>query len=110
MGDEKQEQPEWGTARIVESNEEAIVVAGFLKSNGIPAEVESLHVEELPVNVGGLGEVRVRVPADRLNEALLLLEATDREEPARDADEAGEADDAGPGEHAAEADPGDRAE
>ena len=110
MADEKQEQPEWGTARIVESNEEAVVVAGFLKSNGIPAEVESLHVEELPVNVGGLGEVRVRVPADRLNEALLLLEATDREEPAGDSDEAGEADDAGPGEHAAEADPGDRAE
>ena len=101
MGDEKQEQPEWGTARIVESNEEAIVVAGFLKSNGIPAEVESLHVEELPVNVGGLGEVRVRVPADRLNEALSLLEATDREEPAGDS---GDSDDA------AEASPGDRAE
>jgi predicted phosphodiesterase len=110
MGDEKQDQPEWGTARIVESNEEAVVVAGFLKSSGIPAEVESLHVEELPVNVGGLGEVRVRVPADRLNEALSLLEATDREEPASDSDEADEADEAGPGDDAAEAGPGDRAE
>jgi len=104
MGDEKHEQPEWGTARIVESNEEAVVVAGFLKSSGIPAEVESLHVEELPVNVGGLGEVRVRVPVDRLNEALSLLEATDREEPAGDSDDAAEA------AEAAEASPGDRAE
>jgi len=97
MGDEKQDEREWGTARIVESNEEAVVVAGFLKSSGIPAEVESLHVEELPVNVGGLGEVRVRVPADRLEEALALLEATDREEPAGEADEA---DEAGPGDRA----------
>ncbi|HEY6323673.1 MAG TPA: metallophosphoesterase family protein [Thermoanaerobaculia bacterium] len=110
MGDEKHGQPEWGTARIVESNEEAVVVAGFLKSRGIPAEVESLHVEELPVNVGGLGEVRVRVPVDRLNEALSLLEATDREEPAGDSDEAGEAGEAGDSDEAAEASPGDRAE
>jgi hypothetical protein len=111
MGNEKQDQPKWGTARIVESNEEAVVVAGFLKSRGIPAEVESLHVEELPVNVGGLGEVRVRVPAERLNEALLLLEATDREEPAGDSDEADEVDEVAPGDHAAsEAGPGGRAE
>lgn len=80
MGEEKQDEGEWGTARIVESNEEAIVVAGFLKSSGIPAEVESLHVEELPVNLGALGEVRVRVPADRLEEALSLLDASDRGE------------------------------
>lgn len=110
MGDEKHDQAEWGIARIVESNEEAVVVAGFLKSRGIPAEVESLHVEELPVNVGGLGELRVRVPADRLNEALALLEATDREEPAGDADEADQADEAGLVDHPSEAGPGDRAE
>jgi hypothetical protein len=66
---------EWGIAKVVESNEEAILVAGFLQSNGIPAQVESLHVEELPVNVGALGEVRVRVPKGRLDEALALLEA-----------------------------------
>jgi DNA repair exonuclease SbcCD nuclease subunit len=113
MGDEKQDEPEWGIARIVESNEEAVVVAGFLNSNGIPAEVESLHVEELPVNVGGLGEVRVRVPADRLNDALSLLEATDREAPSADSDDSDESDagdEAGPGDGAAEAGPGDRAE
>ncbi|MDP9120902.1 MAG: DUF2007 domain-containing protein [Acidobacteriota bacterium] len=66
---------EWGVAKVVENDQEAIVVAGFLKSNGIPAEVESLHVEELPVNLGAMGEVRVRVPAEHLAEALALLEA-----------------------------------
>jgi len=113
MGDEKQDQPEWKIAKILESNEEAVVVAGFLNSSGIPAEVESLHVEELPVNVGGLGEVRVMVPADRLHEARALLDATDREAPAGEPDESGEAaeaGEAGAGDHAAAAGPGDRAE
>ena len=107
MGDEKQDEREWKIAKIVESNEEAVVVAGFLNSSGIPAEVESLHVEELPVNVGGLGEVRVLVPADRLDEARSLLDASDREVPAGETEEA---DEAGPGEQADEAGPGDRAE
>ena len=79
MADDTVDEREWGTARVVESNEEAILVAGFLRSNGIPAEVESLHTEELPVNVGGLGEVRVRVPRERLEEALRALDAQERE-------------------------------
>lgn len=77
MGEDQPDEREWEIARIVESNEEAALVAGFLNSNGIPAEVESLHVEELPVNLGGLGEVRVRVPADRLDEARALLDASE---------------------------------
>ena len=81
MVEDRKAKREWAIARVVESNEEAILVAGFLKSNGIPAQVESLHVEELPVNVGGLGEVRVRVPADRLAEARALLDAGDKGAP-----------------------------
>src|SRR5258708_7521746 len=75
MADDDLDAREWGTALVVESNEEATVAAGFLKSNGIPAAVESLHVEELPVNLGGLGEVRVRVPHGPLEEALPPLRA-----------------------------------
>jgi hypothetical protein len=78
MAEETADVREWGIAKVVESNEEAILVAGFLHSNGIPAEVESLHVEELPVNVGGLGEVRVRVPGERLGEARELLAAREQ--------------------------------
>ncbi len=78
MADDDLDAREWGTALVVESNEEATVAAGFLKSNGIPAAVESLHVEELPVNLGGLGEVRVRVPQDHLEEALRLLGAREK--------------------------------
>jgi len=79
MADETSSDQDWAVAKVVESNEEAILVAGYLDSNGIAAQVESLHVEELPVNLGGLGEVRIRVPAGRLDEAQALLAARDRE-------------------------------
>lgn len=72
----------WGIAKVVESPEEAALIVGFLHSNDLPAEIESLHVEELPVTVGGLGEIRVRVPADRLSEALELLERQEHAPPA----------------------------
>jgi hypothetical protein len=74
MDDDKAAEQEWQVAKVVESKEEAVVIAGFLNSSGIPAEIESLHVDELPVNLGGLGEVRVRVPADRLDEAQAALD------------------------------------
>jgi hypothetical protein len=81
MPEKKSDIREWGIAKVVESDAEAILVAGYLKSNGIPAEVESLHVEELPVNLGGLGEVRVRVPVEHLDEARELLAARERGAP-----------------------------
>jgi len=77
QGEGQRDERDWEIARILESNEEAVLVAGFLHSSGIPAQVESLHVEELPVNLGGLGEVRVLVPADRLEEARALLDASE---------------------------------
>ena len=68
---------EWQVAKIVESEEEATLVAGFLQSNGVEAEVESLLVSELPTTVGGLGEVRILVPAGQLAEAQALLAGQD---------------------------------
>jgi Putative prokaryotic signal transducing protein len=72
---------EWEIVKVVETDQEAVLIAGFLKSNGIPAEVESLHAEELPVNLGALGEVRVRVPRERLAEARRLLATRERGAP-----------------------------
>lgn len=69
----------WETARIVNSEEDAALVVGFLNSNGIDAEVESLHASEFPTDVGRLSEVRIKVPADRLQEAVLLLEQSDND-------------------------------
>lgn len=63
----------WEIVKVVGSEEEATVVVGFLNNCGIPAEVESLHSSEFPTEVGALSNVRVRVPAERAQEATALL-------------------------------------
>jgi hypothetical protein len=73
MAERESTAAEWAVAMVAKTVEEARFVTGFLTSNGIPAEIESLHVDELPVNVGSLAEVRVRVPRERLEEAVALL-------------------------------------
>jgi hypothetical protein len=64
---------DWVVAKVVETVEEARFAAGFLASHEIRAEVESLRVDELPVNVGSLAVVRVLVPRTQLAEATELL-------------------------------------
>jgi hypothetical protein len=84
MSDEPGNSREWAIAKVVETTEEAIFIAGFLNSSDIPAEVESLHSSELPVDLGALGEVRVRVPRERLEEALAALASRDEVAPLAD--------------------------
>lgn len=84
---------DWEIVRAVTTEEEAVIVAGFLRANGIPAEVESLAISELPVTLGNdMGEVRILVPADRLSEAMTLLAERD----AADSGNAGNAGDTAP--------------
>lgn len=64
---------DWVIVKVVGSEEEATVVLGFLENCGIDAEVESLYSSEFPTEVGDLSEVRIRVPADRAEEAMALL-------------------------------------
>ncbi len=64
---------DWVIVKVVGSEEEASVVMGFLENCGIDSEVESLHSSEFPADVGALSETRVRVPADRAQEAAALL-------------------------------------
>jgi hypothetical protein len=61
------------TVKIVNSEEEAAVVVGFLQANGIDAGTESLHSSEFPAEVGQLSEVRIEVPAEQAADALRLL-------------------------------------
>jgi hypothetical protein len=49
-----------------------MVVVGFLENNGIPAEIDSLQSSELPLG-DNIDSVRVRVPAERAEEAIALL-------------------------------------
>lgn len=73
---------DWEIVSTVGTEEEAALVAGFLESAGIPAEIESLLFHQEPVTFGRLGEVRVKVPAERADEARAAL----AEAPPPDAD------------------------
>jgi len=76
---------EWQIVKTVGSEEEATVIVGFLRANDIPAEVDSLHISELPLDIGEMSDVRVRVPPDRAEEARQLLAASDAGETRVDA-------------------------
>ena len=64
---------DWVIVKVVGTEEEATVVVGFLENSGIPAEAESLHASEFPTEIGDLADVRIRVPAERAEEAVALL-------------------------------------
>jgi hypothetical protein len=65
---------DWDVVKIVGTEEEAILVVGFLQNSGIEAAFESLHASEFPTEMGGeLGQVRIRVPQARAEEAKGLL-------------------------------------
>lgn len=65
---------EWLSIIVVESEEHAEVIEGFLRSEGIPAQLDSKYSHEFPAHVGSLGEVEVRVPESRAAEAKRLVE------------------------------------
>jgi hypothetical protein len=63
----------WTVCDIVGTDEEAVLIAGFLRSRGIEVNLESLVFHQEPVTFGRLGEVRVRVPEGQAAEARKLL-------------------------------------
>jgi len=66
---------EWLSILVVEDEEQAELIQGYLDSEGVPCQVESKYSHEFPAHVGALGEIEVRVPASRADEARRLLEA-----------------------------------
>lgn len=63
----------WSIVKKVETEDEATLMVGYLRANDIPAQVESLRFNEMPVNLGDMAEVRVRVPEERAEAASRLL-------------------------------------
>ena len=52
----------WVEIATSSTQEEALLLKGFLENEGIPCQEESLKFDELPVNVGAMGEIRIYVP------------------------------------------------
>ena len=70
----KENGPEWVEVAAVGNDEEALLIEGYLRSQGIPAEVEGPSAATpLPENLGAFGMSRVMVPPDRAEEASQLL-------------------------------------
>jgi hypothetical protein len=65
---------EWLSIVVVEDEEQAELIQGFLDSEGIPCQIESRYSHEFPAHVGQLGEIEVRVPASRAEEARRMVE------------------------------------
>lgn len=54
----------WVEIATASTQEEALLLKGFLENEGIPCQEESLKFDELPVNVGAMGEIRIYVPEE----------------------------------------------
>jgi hypothetical protein len=63
----------WEILEVLGTEEDAEVVCGYLRSQGVPCQLESAHSHGFPVNVSALGNVRLEVPVDRVDEARRLL-------------------------------------
>jgi hypothetical protein len=63
----------WEVCDVVGTEEEAVLIAGFLRSRGMDVNLESLVFHAEPVTFGRLGEVRVLVPSAQSAEARKLL-------------------------------------
>jgi len=69
---------EWALLESLGTEQEAMLIAGFLENQGVPARVESRVFRQEPVTFGQLGAVGLLVPADRLEEARRLIERRTR--------------------------------
>jgi hypothetical protein len=65
---------DWEILDTVGTEQEALLIAGFLESREVPVRVESRAFRQEPVTFGALSGVRVRVPPEYLAEARRLLE------------------------------------
>jgi hypothetical protein len=76
----KRDDEEWVEVASTGQDEEASLIAGLLKSEEIPCEVEGPSGgSPWPENIGAFGVSRVLVPPERAADARALLERRERE-------------------------------
>jgi hypothetical protein len=57
---------------------EAHLIAGLLKSNGLPAELKSYRVSQFPFDIGHIGEIKIMVRSVDLEKAQEILKNSDK--------------------------------
>lgn len=66
---------EWLSILVIEDEHQAELIEGFLKSRNIPCQIESRYSHEFPTHMGQLGQIELKVPESRAEEARALLES-----------------------------------
>lgn len=64
----------WVEIASVGTEDEARLLQGFLQTEGIPAQIESLKFSMEPVNLGTMSEIRIYVDAEAEHRAMALLD------------------------------------
>jgi hypothetical protein len=76
----RNDEPDWVEVAATGQDEEAALIAGLLKSEEIPCEVEGPSGgSPWPENIGAFGLSRIMVPPERAAEARALLERRERD-------------------------------
>jgi hypothetical protein len=77
----KEDEDDWVEVAATGDDEEAVLIAGLLDSEGLPVEIEGPSAATpFPEGIGALGLSRVMVPPDRADEAKAIL-AEHRKDP-----------------------------
>jgi hypothetical protein len=69
----KEDDEEWVEVASTGDDEEAVLIAGLLDSEGIPVEIEGPSTTPFPEGIGAMGLSRVMVPPDRADDAKAIL-------------------------------------
>ena len=68
----------WVEIASVGTGDEAKLLAGFLEGEGIPAQVEDVKFDEMPINFGAMGDIRIYVASDDEQRAQAILRQRER--------------------------------
>ena len=77
----------WVEIASTGTEDEAMLLKGFLENEGMPAQVEDVKFNMEPINFGAMGEIRVYVPAEHEQRAHELLRVREQEYQQLDDDE-----------------------
>ena len=77
----------WVEIASAGTEDEAQLLRGFLEAEGIAGQVEDVKFHMEPINFGAMGDIRIYVPAEDEERALLLLREREKQYERIDDDE-----------------------
>ena len=75
----QEQEEEWTEIYSTSVDYEAHLIAGLLKSNGLPVQLKSYRVSQFPFDIGHIGEIKIMVKSDDLKEAQEILKNSDKD-------------------------------